>query len=137
MLTLGVLAMKQNEVARRDFSDRLLESMRSNGIGESGTTLAGAYNLRNPDRPVTVHAARKWLIGGSIPTHDKVIRLADWLGVSPSWLRFGSIEAGATSGSPRAGGEASLLSDIAILTSDERSLIKALIEAILKARVAE
>jgi transcriptional regulator with XRE-family HTH domain len=38
---------------------------------------------------VTVHAARKWLLGEAIPTQDKLQALAAWLGVEPNWLRFG------------------------------------------------
>jgi hypothetical protein len=41
-------------------------------------------------RPVTVHAARKWLVGEAIPTQDKLRALAQWLGVTAEWLRFGS-----------------------------------------------
>ena len=37
-----------------------------------------------------MHAARKWLGGESIPTHEKVVILAVWLGVNAAWLRFGT-----------------------------------------------
>ena len=57
---------------------------------DSPTQLAREFNLRFGGHPVTVHAARKWLQGESIPTQEKLRALADWLDVSASWLRFGS-----------------------------------------------
>jgi transcriptional regulator with XRE-family HTH domain len=39
---------------------------------------------------VTVHAARKWLQGESIPTQEKLRALAGWLDVPADWLRFGN-----------------------------------------------
>ncbi len=41
------------------------------------------------DKSITTHAVRKWLSGQTIPIHSRLLRLAGWLGVSPSWLRFG------------------------------------------------
>jgi hypothetical protein len=51
--------------------------------------LAREFNLRYDGSPVTVHAARKWLLGAAIPTQGKLRALAQWLGVSAEWLRFG------------------------------------------------
>src|SRR5690606_31793895 len=47
------------------------------------------FNARFNGRQVTVHAVRKWLIGDAIPTQEKLRILANWLGVSAEWLRFG------------------------------------------------
>ena len=41
------------------------------------------------EKSITSHAVRKWLSGQTIPIQSRLLRLADWLGVSPSWLRFG------------------------------------------------
>ncbi len=41
------------------------------------------------DKSITTHAVRKWLSGQTIPIHSRLLGLAGWLGVSPSWLRFG------------------------------------------------
>ena len=43
----------------------------------------------NDDKPVTTYGVRKWLTGESIPSQDKLVVLAAWLGVSPEWLRYG------------------------------------------------
>jgi len=40
-----------------------------------------------------VHAARKWLMGESIPTQEKLRSLAKWLNVTAEWLRFGTASA--------------------------------------------
>ena len=39
---------------------------------------------------MTVHAARKWIVGEAIPTQEKLRALASWLVVPAEWLRFGS-----------------------------------------------
>ena len=46
--------------------------------------------MRFNGHPVTVHAARKWLQGESIPTQEKLRALAAWLDVPADWLRFGN-----------------------------------------------
>jgi hypothetical protein len=75
---------------RENFSMRLQQALRSGGYSpESPTQLAREFNVRFSGRPVTVHAARKWLVGESIPTQEKLRTLALWLGVPNEWLRFG------------------------------------------------
>ena len=53
---------------------------------------------------MTVHAARKWLQGESIPTQEKLRALASWLDVPAEWLRFGN------AAEQRAKGQAAALS---------------------------
>ena len=63
-----------------------------NSIGYEVTNISGITREINKlfgEKSITSHAVRKWLSGQSIPIHSRLIRLADWLGVSPSWLRFG------------------------------------------------
>ena len=75
---------------REDFSGRLQQALRNAEYSpESPTQLARKFNMRFAGRPVTVHAARKWLVGEAIPTQEKLRTLADWLGVPADWLRFG------------------------------------------------
>ena len=47
------------------------------------------FNALNAHAPVSHAAARKWVMGKSLPTQEKLRTLADWLGVSVAWLRFG------------------------------------------------
>jgi transcriptional regulator with XRE-family HTH domain len=75
---------------RRDFSERLQQALRNaDYASDSPTQLARAFNIRFTERPITVHAARKWLLGEAIPTQEKLRTLAEWLGVTAEWLRFG------------------------------------------------
>jgi transcriptional regulator with XRE-family HTH domain len=60
---------------------------------DSPTQLAREFNIRFAGRPITVHAARKWLVGEAIPTQEKLRTLAQWLGVPAEWLRFGGDDA--------------------------------------------
>jgi len=77
---------------RASFSQRLSASLEVVGIPPSPTILQREYNRRSDQAPITTHAARKWLMGEAIPTQDRIKILADWLNVSPSWLRFGEDE---------------------------------------------
>jgi transcriptional regulator with XRE-family HTH domain len=75
---------------RKDFSDRLQHALRNADYSpDSPTQLAREFNVRFSGNPVTVHAARKWLVGEAIPTQEKLRALASWLGVQADWLRFG------------------------------------------------
>lgn len=81
------------------FSKRLALALEVVGAQLSPTVLQREYNSRSKQPPVTVHAARKWLMGEAIPTQDRVQVLAEWLNVSASWLRFGEeIEDGKNQG---------------------------------------
>lgn len=79
---------------RRSFSVRLQQALAAAHYAkDSPTVLAREFNFRSGMKPVTAHAARKWIVGEAIPTQDKIRALAAWLGVSITWLRFGSEEA--------------------------------------------
>ena len=78
---------------RKDFSERLQQALRNADYSaDSPTQLAREFNVRFSGNPVTVHAARKWLVGEAIPTQEKLRALASWLGVPAEWLRFGGDE---------------------------------------------
>lgn len=72
------------------FSTRLQKALKDAGYSAYGPTeLAHQFNIRFAGRPVSVHAARKWLMGDAIPTQDKIRVLSEWLLVPTEWLRFG------------------------------------------------
>jgi len=76
---------------RLHFSERLQQALRNAEHSPSSPTqLAREFNVRFAGNPITVHAARKWLQGESIPTQDKLRALAGWLEVPAEWLRFGN-----------------------------------------------
>ena len=80
-------------IEREDFSSRLQQALRNAAYSpDSPTQLAREFNVRFAGRPITVHAARKWLVGEAIPTQEKLRTLAQWLGVPAEWLRFGGAD---------------------------------------------
>lgn len=80
-------------IERESFSERLQQALRNADYSpESPTQLAREFNIRFEGRPITVHAARKWLVGEAIPTQEKLRTLAQWLGVPAEWLRFGGAD---------------------------------------------
>ena len=86
-------------IEQEKFAQRLKNSLKNSQFqNNSPTRLALEFNARNPKLEVTVHAARKWLIGEAIPTQAKLRALADWLNVSAGWLRFGDADAGMENG---------------------------------------
>jgi len=79
-----------NSSERENFSKRLQQALRNADYSpESPTQLAREFNIRFSGGRVTVHAVRKWLVGESIPTQEKLRTLAQWLGVPAEWLRYG------------------------------------------------
>lgn len=118
---------------REKFSKRLLDLLAHQDCGRSITAFATAFNCRHLGRPVTVHAARKWVKAEAIPTQDKIIVLAAWLGVSAAWLRFGEgpHPISIASVDPM---RASLAADVMVLTDEECVVVRALINAFVKVR---
>jgi len=81
------------QIERLEFSKRLQQALHNaEHSPNSPTQLAREFNLRFAGQPVTVHAARKWLQGESIPTQEKLRALAEWLDVPSDWLRFGNVQ---------------------------------------------
>lgn len=84
---------------RESFSERLQQALKNAHYSpDSPTRLAREFNIRFDGRPITVHAARKWLVGEAIPTQEKLRMIAQWLGVPAEWLRFGGPEQAAGQG---------------------------------------
>lgn len=77
------------ESERVSFSSRLKASLSARGYDISPSSFVHDFNLRANGLVVTVHAARKWLIGEAIPTQARLQIIANWLGISAAWLRFG------------------------------------------------
>lgn len=73
---------------RIEFSARLKATLLDRGLSNSATAIAREFQ-RRANETLTVHAVRKWLVGGAIPAQKNLLVLADWLDVEPAWLRFG------------------------------------------------
>lgn len=128
------MACVSNE--RDCFSRRLRQSLdEAQYSPDSPTELARNFNLRYPGRPITVHAARKWLLGEAIPTQDKMRTLATWLGVSVHWLRFGIAgEKVLSRAAPDVlPGDLALMADLRLLDEHQRLIVREFIHVILKA----
>lgn len=77
------------DINSKAFRDRLVALLHSNRKSLSPTKLAREFNLRWRGSPITPNSARKWITGESIPTLDKIDLLANMLGTSTQWLRWG------------------------------------------------
>ena len=126
---------------REKFSGRLKSALRrARYAPDSPTVLARHFNEIYPGRPITVHAARKWLVAQAIPTQDKLRVLASWLDVPADWLRFGTvIEPSPEQNSEVAAllsrmtrDEVSLVEDLHVLEHDERHIVREMILLFLR-----
>jgi hypothetical protein len=122
---------------REDFSLRLRQSLRNaHHAPDSPTKLARDFNARFAGRPVTVHAARKWLVGESIPTQDKMRTLADWLCVSVEWLRYGGDERSLETAGDKRGFQSDnlkLASDLQLLDPHYRQIVREFVRILMVA----
>lgn len=75
--------------AKIEFAKRLHDALARAGIPARPAVIEREFNQRYWGKPVTLHAARYWLRGESIPAHDKLLCLAEWLGIEPAVLRYG------------------------------------------------
>lgn len=74
---------------KKQFAERLKAAMLAAGYEARPSVLEANFNSRYWGRSVTYQAARRWLIGLSIPEQEKLQVLADWLGLEPHALRYG------------------------------------------------
>jgi transcriptional regulator with XRE-family HTH domain len=59
------------------------------GVPAKPAVLEREFNQRYWGKPITLYGVRRWLRGESFPSHDKLLCLAEWLGVEPAVLRYG------------------------------------------------
>lgn len=123
---------------REGFSERLQQALRNAQYSpDSPTQLAREFNVRFDGRPITVHAARKWLVGEAIPTQEKLRALALWLGVAAEWLRFGGQESDVSGQSPLAptrflSSDVKLMSDLQRLDEHHQTLAREFIRMLVR-----
>ncbi len=72
------------------FAQRLIAAMQKQGYKPEAAVLERGFNLNYYGNSMTLQGVRKWLIGASIPTTDKIIALAKWLKIPPEELTFGT-----------------------------------------------
>ncbi len=118
------------------FSARLKIAIANRGFATSPTRFAYEFNLRADGATVSVHGARKWLVGESIPTQARIQILADWLEVGAAWLRFGAPENADVMHGDSAPvvmriSESAILRDIRMLSRANRRLLRSIIDTML------
>jgi transcriptional regulator with XRE-family HTH domain len=125
---------------RENFSERLQQALKNAHYSpDSPTRLAREFNIRFDGRPITVHAARKWLVGEAIPTQEKLRMIAQWLGVPAEWLRFGGSDGHALqSDAPHAvprfeSADVKLIADLQRLDEHHRQLAREFIRMLVRA----
>jgi hypothetical protein len=121
---------------RERFSHRLQQALRNaQHSPDSPTELARDFNIRFAGRPITVHAARKWLVAEAIPTQDKMRTLSEWLLVPIEWLRFGGDErhsdtSGATGNLKPV--DLKLIADLQLLDEHHRQIARELVRILIR-----
>jgi hypothetical protein len=83
------MVTKSSITEAQAFAQRLRQALQDAGVSPSPTVVAHEFNLRYWGKSITVHAARNWLLGQSMPKQDKLRVLATWLQVSPEVLLLG------------------------------------------------
>jgi hypothetical protein len=99
----------------------------------SPTELQRAFNARNLKLAVSVHAARKWLMGEAIPTQVRLRALADVLQVSPTWLRFGE-QVAVKASKPLSAQEHMLIQHFRSLPTAQQTHVLALVQSMSELR---
>ena len=124
---------------RESFSERLQQALKNAHYSpDSPTRLAREFNIRFEGRPITVHAARTWLVGEAIPTQEKLRMIAQWLGVPADWLRFGggeqaaSAEANGNGGARFESADVKLIADLQRLDEHHRQLAREFIRMLVR-----
>lgn|SRR3990167_4775826 len=76
--------------AKQNFAKRLIAAMEVAGYEAKPAVLERNFNLHYTGKPMTLHGVRRWLLGETLPSQDKLIALAKWLRVAPDQLRYGA-----------------------------------------------
>ena len=112
------------------FAQRLRQALEDAGWPASPTVVAHEFNLRYWGRSISIHAARNWLLGVSLPRQDKLRVLADWLRVSPEALLLGAAPAAAASRMPALGlADQRMMQTYQRLSRESQHLVQAVVAA--------
>ena len=123
------------EAGRAEEGREERRSLRVYGLQGREAEAQREFNVRFAGNPVTVHAARKWLQGESIPTQEKLRALASWLDVPADWLRFGSVESevsGEGKGNKVDPRDAKLLSQLQKLDEHHRQIAEEFLRTLVR-----
>jgi hypothetical protein len=116
------------ELERAQFAQRVKTALAARDMPASATALQRTFNERNPELAISVHAARKWIAGESIPTQARLRAVADVLQVSATWLRFGE-ELATSKNKPLSVQEHMLVQQFRRLSDTQRTHVLALVQS--------
>ena len=121
----------------KEFAARLEQAMTVKSIKHSPTVLAKLFNAEFDGRAVTIHTARNWMLGLSMPMHDKLVVLAELLDTSAEQLRYGRHSEKTLillnadgSETELTGSQQRLVRKYIMLTSSQQRLIRDLVDVI-------
>lgn len=126
---------KLASIERIEFCNRLASALTRAGYSLSVAAFVKEFNLRADGAAVTVHGARKWIVGEAFPTHERLHVMSKWLHVSPQWLRYGEgpfdqvSESGNSTGI--AHNEVLMLSDFRRLDERSQAVVRDVIHSLL------
>lgn len=128
-------AHSDTDTEQERFADRLNKALVAAHYDQAGASrIAREFNLRFPQKAVTVHAVRKWIMGESIPTQERLVALSQWLGVKANWLRYDGFEPAAESDPARqfSGEDLRLLRDFQRLDNERKVIVDQIIQMLLR-----
>lgn len=109
---------------KQRFSERICGEFRRLALPiNSPTEIARILNRKLPQLSVTPQSVRKWLFAEAYPTQDKIMMLADWLGVSAQWLRFGEGEKFTVNKLAQLSGEYQVPANLLLMSAEYAPLI--------------
>ncbi len=122
---------------RISFSWRLKSALSDAGLSEKIGDFTRAFNARADGSAVSIHATRKWLCGEAIPTHERILILAVWLGVNAACLQFGEADDTVVAGGivPEAilsTPEFGLMTDVRSLPKPAQQAIREIVDSFLR-----
>jgi hypothetical protein len=85
--------------------------------------------------PVTANATRKWLMGQSVPTLDKLSVVAQMLNTNEDWLRWGEspvTERNNELSNRSQNDELGFAQDFKMLSESNKKVVNAVVEVLLK-----
>ena len=124
---------------KAEFAERLKSAMLAAGYEPRPGVLEKGFNTHYWGRAITFQAVSRWLRGLSIPDQEKLVVLAEWLGVEPQELRYGAgVTASAKNKKKRwddavTGPEREVLQDYLTLPAPQRKTIREIIQTYVKA----
>jgi len=79
------------KLLHHDFAQRLAESMKQRGHVSTRSPNGICMRTLAQFADASEQICRRYMRGAALPSHDKIIRIAQALKVSPAWLLFGEI----------------------------------------------